>query len=897
MKKLTAGRGVSLRACLMFGAAGIALGTPGVALAQGEDSVEAPPPYEEEDAFGNQIIVTAVKREQTLQQTPVAVSVTLAETLERAQIRDISDLQTVVPSLRVHTNQSSSQSTFAIRGFGNGANNAGIEPSVGVFVDGVYRSRITGRISDFPDIQRVEVLRGPQSTLFGKNASVGVISIRTQPPQFRPGGSLEATYGNFNSFVLKGHVTGPVSDNVAMSLAAGGNWRDGYIDDLGTGTDINDRNRWFVRGQMLFEPSTDLSIRLIADYDMLDENCCGVMLLQPSPASGVIQLLGGMQSDPDDPFADVTFNNFVAENEIENYGISGEINYAIGALDLTSITSFRRSDALTRQDVDFSSADLIYPFLTDIKVDTFTQELRLAAEFGDVVTALLGAFYISESVDQTGALRYGADMRDYVDIQVMAATGGALDVAALEQTFGFFDGDPTQYLGDFFRAGTGIEEAYTLDSEALSIFGQFDVELAPGLTLTLGGNYTFDSKTFVLDSVATDVFSSIDLDAPQYAPFRYQLLYEGGLSQQVGAALMLGRGATAGEIFAFATDPMTAPIYALIEAGVDAFAMANMNNPAANPLAVARPLQFIPPFLKVPNAVEDGKIDDEDFSYTVRLSYDVSPNFNLYATYATGFKAASVNLSRDSRPFPADQAALAGAGLITNNLEFGTRYAEPEEATVYEFGAKGTWDMLSANLAVFQQEIEGFQSNIFTGSGFALANAGKQSTFGVELESQVYLTDEFTLNLGVTYLDPYYDDFEFSSVGDLTGTIPAGIPEWTIMIGGDYDHELGNGDNLILRANYLHESEVQIVEGLPGYLTQGQGAAIAAAVPFTRTVDDLSASITYAMESGLEFSIWGRNLLDDRYFVNIFDTPAQPLSISGYPNQPLTYGGTVRFKW
>jgi outer membrane receptor protein involved in Fe transport len=893
------------RLAFIAAASAITIACPTAAFAQDDEELALPAGDlpSEEDETGNAIIVTATKREQTLGDVPVAVTVTTADTLEKAEIRDIADLQTVVPSLRVHTNQSSSQSTFAIRGFGNGANNVGIEPSVGVFVDGVYRSRITGRIGDLPDVQRIEVLRGPQSTLFGKNASVGVISIVTQEPQFDFGGSLEASYGNYDAIVLKGVLTGPLSDSAAVSIAGGYNSRDGYNTDLGTGTKINDRNRWFVRGQALFEPDADLKIRLIADYDELDENCCAVSLLQPSAASGVIGLLGGMQSDPADPFAKVTYNNELAENKIKNYGFSGQIDYNVGALQLTSITSFRNSDAFTQQDVDFSSADLIYPFLTDIQVDTFTQEFRASFELGDMLSALIGAFYISEDVEQTGALRYGSDMRDYVDIQVQAATGGALDVLTLEGVFGTFDGDATQYLGTFFAGGTGMEEAYTMDSEAISIFGQIDFEITDGLTLTLGGNFTHDSKDFTLGSVSTDLFSGIDLDAAQYAPFRYSLLDGGYKAAAVGQALMLGRDATEAEIFAFATGASPAGAagalaYAnVITPDAAAFAGANMNNPAANPLGIARPLQFIPPFLQVPNAVEDGHVSDDDFSYTIRLAYDVSDNVNLYATYATGFKAASVNLSRDSRPFAADASALGNAGLLLNNLVFGTRYAEPEESTVYEAGLKGSWDGASLNLAVFQQEIEGFQSNIFTGSGFALANAGKQSTFGVEVEGQVQVTDDFGINVGVVYLDPYYDSFQFSSVGDLTGTTPAGIPEWTFSIGGQYSHEFDDGNTLSARVNFYHESEVQVVEGLGNYLSISQAAALAAAAPFTRQIDDLSASISYELESGFSLSIWGRNLLDDRYLVNVFDTPAQPLSISGYPNQPRTYGATARFKW
>ena len=168
-------------------------------------------------------------------------------------MRDLKDLSSVVPSLRVAERQTSANTNFFIRGFGNGANNAGIEPSVGVFVDGVYRSRSAAQITDLPDVQRVEVLRGPQSTLFGKNASAGVISIVTQKPKFKFGGNVEATYGNYNAIVVKGVVTGPLSETVAASFAAGFNKRDGYNKNLATGIGVNDRDRWFVRGQLLFE--------------------------------------------------------------------------------------------------------------------------------------------------------------------------------------------------------------------------------------------------------------------------------------------------------------------------------------------------------------------------------------------------------------------------------------------------------------------------------------------------------------------------------------------------------------------------------------------------------------------------------------------------------------------
>ena len=869
--------------------------TPGPAWAQDGESAPSPqdtPAFDEPS--GNEIVVTATKREVTLQNVPVAVTVTTAETIERANIRDIQDLQTVVPALRVVQLQSAANTNFFIRGFGNGANNVGIEPSVGVFVDGVFRSRTASQISDFPDIRRVEVLRGPQSTLFGKNASAGVISIITQEPQYRFGGSLEASYGNYDAVVVKGYVTGPLAENVAVSVAAGLNQRDGFVRDLGTGGRANDRDRWFVRGQLLFEPDDSLKIRLIGDYDKIDEVCCAVVNLRSSPATGAILALGGQVTDPAHPFADRTYNNFPSSNDVENYGFSAQLDYEAGPVNVTSITALRKTNSLTDQDSDFTTARLLDRNFQDQSLRTFTQELRLSGDFGDKVSALLGVFYINEKFDQENEVLFGPDFRGYADLLIQGASGGALSVPVLEGTFGALEGDPAKYLGRFFAPGSGLDEAYRLKNESFSIFGQVDFALTDRLTLTAGGNFTRDKKRLRTNVIATDVFSAIDLDNPLYAAFRQQLLVAGGL-RQVGVD-----PTDPAVVLAFATDPATMPAYQQIMG----FANANQNNPQANPIGGLRTLQIFPPFLNVPNAVESGKTSDNDFSYTLRLSYDATDRVNLYASYATGFKASSVNLSRDSRPPADDASALAGAGLITPNLRFGSRFAGPEESRVIEFGAKGNWGAYSANLAVFHQEIKGFQSNIFTGTGFALANAGKQSTYGVEFEGAARPVDPLTLGLSVVWLDPKYDSFPESAVGDQSGRKPVEIPEWSITVSGQWEQEIGNGDRLIARAAYHYESPAWAVEGLPGFVSRDAAGnavdytpATEAARPFKRQVDELEASLTYAMGNGFELSVWGRNLLNDRYLNRIFDSVAQPQAISGYLNLPRTYGVSARFKW
>ena len=157
-----------------------------------------------------EVVVTATKRSESIQDVPLAVSVVTGEIIERAEVRDLLDLQSVVPSLRVPQFQNSIQTNFVIRGFGNGANNPGIEPSVAVFVDGVYLSRSQARISDLPNIQQLEVLKGPQSTLYGKNASAGVISVTTKAPEFESRGSLEVGFGNYSQQSVRGFYTGPL---------------------------------------------------------------------------------------------------------------------------------------------------------------------------------------------------------------------------------------------------------------------------------------------------------------------------------------------------------------------------------------------------------------------------------------------------------------------------------------------------------------------------------------------------------------------------------------------------------------------------------------------------------------------------------------------------------------
>lgn len=779
-----------------------------------------------------EVVVTATKRQQTLQEIPIAVSVVSAEAIEQSQVLDIKDLQTLVPSLRVTQLQGSAQTNFIIRGFGNGANNPGIEPSVGVFVDGVYRSRVGSALADLPKVERIEVLRGPQSTLFGKNASAGVISVVTAKPDMDGfSGSIGGTVGNYNQTIIRGDVTGPLSDTVGFSLFASANERDGYFDNLTTGTAFNELSRWNFRGQLLWTPSEKAEVRLIIDAEEIDEVCCGVANIVDGPTGGLVRLLGG-DLVGNDPFAYENYQDFDPSNKIETQGTSLHIDYDFDSFSLTSITAFRTLDQFQSGDIDFTSAQLISPSAADTRdtqIDTFTQELRLTSTGDGPLQWMVGAFYFNEEVTHDETFGLGPAFRPYVD-GLLAGAGSPVNLAFIEGALGL-------PVGTFYAEGTGnLLEDYALDDETLSLFAQFDVDLTDALTLTVGANYTTSEKEASADVINNNLFGTLPL-----------------------AAIGLG--------------------------GLES-------------------AQFLPPFVTYPNSVEDGKSDDSKTTYSVRLAYDLSPNVSVYGGVSTGFKATSWNLSQDTGPIATDLAALLAVGdpalpaLPALGLPPGvanypgaavpaTRFAGPEESTVYEVGLKGEWDTFAVNVAVFDQEIDGFQSNIFSGTGFNLANAGKQSTEGLELDATWTPVEGLRIGFAGTWLDPLYDDFQ-DALGpngpiDLSGQQPAGIPEFSANTNVTYKFAIGDIQSYV-RVEHVYEEDVPVVDNIPSSIA-------------SREINMFNASAGFKLSNGLDFNLWGRNLNDDEYLLSAFPSVAQAGSISGYPNQPRTYGLTVKYNF
>ena len=818
---------------------------------------------QEADEFIEEIIVLATKRPQTLQEVPVAVSVVTQEVMEQAQINDIKDLQSVVPSLRVTQLQTTGNTNFLIRGFGNGANNAGIEPSVGVFIDGVYRSRSASALADLPNLERIEVLRGPQSTLFGKNASAGVINVVTAKPDLDAyGGSASVTVGEYSQLIVKGDVTGPLSETAAFSLSGSVNNRDGYFTNLFDGEEYGNRDRWGIRGQLLFVPTDNLELRFIADYEEITEDCCGVANLVDGPTGQAIRAIGG-DLVPEQPFSYTGFSDFNPTNEIENNGVSLQVDYDFETITLTSITAFRNQSRFNNSDVDFTSARLLNPNSNDLELDTFTQEFRLTSAGDGALDWMVGAYYFDEDVSITNVLTWSDEMRAFGDFLATVAADGTPGVDP--SPLGPIEAGVGLPAGTFFAAGTGNIETAGQDNQAISLFGQFDWHMTDRLTLTVGANYTEDEKDASVNMTQTGVFSSLDF-------------------VQVGTAIIFqtltGLPPTPAN---FAANPVEAAIATAL-GPIECSAASPP--PACNPTLALQPFQFLPPFLGFPNAVESGSSKDDDVTWTLRLAFDATDSVNIYLGAGTGFKASSWNLSRDSRPFAADLGAINAGGLGLNNLVSGFRFATPEESTVYEIGLKALFERGALNIAIFDQEIEGFQSNIFNGTGFNLQNAGKQSTTGVELEANWLPNDAWQLSFAGTWLDPEYDvfpNFVFpdGAVQDLSGTTVPGVHEFSMNTSVVYNFDIGASASGFIRAEYIYEDEIQIIENV-------------SAIIASREVSTFNASIGLRWDNGFEAMLWGRNLNNDEYLLSAFPSVAQGGSFSGYPNEPRTYGLTLR---
>jgi len=859
------------------------------------------PTLAQDEEASDEIVVTATGRTAALQDVPVAVTAIGGDQIENTGANDLRDLTQVAPSFNMGTGQSNSSGTTArIRGIGTGSDNPGFEAAVGIFIDGVYRARAGAALADLPELERVEILRGPQGTLFGRNTSAGAISVVTAGPDFAPGMSLEGTFGfdDLEEVGTRAMVNVPVGDTFALRVDGSIRARDGYITDLISNEDINDRNRWTARAQALWDISPDASLRVIVDGGETNEVCCGITpLVYGSTQAAITAIVGpagtpainpenrGMtvtpglgalpSLGPGLPAQPANGPRSYAE-DTEELGMSAQLDWDIGGMNFTSITAYRDWDAVRDQDIDFNLIDIAYRDDLEVGFENLTQEFRLQGENGRL-NWLVGLFYGDETLQQRDTIRVGQQSNFYANALARGGTTSLATPLGCELYDSSAAADPDTIPSFFYCAsdnpatplvfdpnvalantyltgnvsGQGQQnDRWQVETESLALFTHNEFSLSDQLVLTLGVRYNQETKDLSanLNSVSNSCSALQAVEIGTDAFF-------GGAADRVGFVQVLQGSPTASGLMNIAC------------------------NPAINPIA---------------NGVWTGSSEEEEWSGTLSLAYHVSDDVMIYGGYSRGYKAGGFNVDRSGFSITPDLTAL---DLLANpnTLNVGQLAFAPEFTDSYEIGLRSTiFGNTTLNITGYYQEIHDYQLNAFNGFNFITRNIPEAISQGVELEVATRVSDALTLSGGVTYNDAYYDStVVFNTLDPTPNTVVAGTPfsfapEWVATAAIQYEMPLGGDMRALfyLDGRYNSEYRTQTLNRDPLGRTDNEAYAI-----FNGRIGIGPQDERWSVE------FWGRNLTDEFYYVGAFVPPLQSGTFVVYPNEPQTYGVTVRARY
>jgi iron complex outermembrane recepter protein len=433
-----------------------------------------------------EIIVTARRRQESAQDIPIAVSVVGGDHIDNTGSFNVGRLTQLTPTLQFYSSNPRN-SSVNIRGIGVpfGLTNDGIEQGVGIYVDDVYYSRVASATFDFLDVAQIEVLRGPQGTLYGKNTTAGAINITTRSPTFDFEGRAEVTVGNLNFKQAKAAVSGPLSDTLAARVAISATSRRGTVFNVATDNFVNEQDNLGIRGQLLWQPGDDLEILFAGDFNKQNPECCAQIfvgtgatqraLARQYAALAAAQNYAVPSTNAFDRLTDVDAD-LNAGNEIG--GGSARIKWDVGAGQLTSITAWRFWDWLPANDRDFTGLPITTLSQNPSQQNQYTQELRYA-QSGDRFDFVLGAFAFHQTVRTQGTQRQGP-----------AASRWLLT--------GALANDPT--VLDGLTATNDIR----LDNTSAALFGQLSWKISDKLTIQPGARINYDKKDGLYDSVVVN---------------------------------------------------------------------------------------------------------------------------------------------------------------------------------------------------------------------------------------------------------------------------------------------------------------------------------------------------------------------------------------------------------
>tara|TARA_R110002049_G_scaffold21045_29_gene77472 strand:+ start:5683 stop:7950 length:2268 start_codon:yes stop_codon:yes gene_type:complete len=440
-----------------------------------------------------EIIVTASKRTQSLQDVPMAVTAFNEQVIQEAGINNAVDLAALTPSLSISTNNQPFTASFRIRGIGTSQNDIALEPSVGLFVDDVYLSRSGLGMSDLTDIERIEVLQGPQGTLYGKNTNAGAISIFTKNPNLEAfEGYVETSVGDYDLTKLTAAASGPLSDTLAYRITGTVDHRDGYFDN-GAGDDLNAADDWNVIAKLLYAPSDKLSILLKGSHVKRNTRCCAADSVQGASVNPTLAARG-LATDKNNPFDHEIAVN--VDNKFKNKAdsLSMVIDYDQDWGSLKSISAWGKADGSASYDVDRSQLDVMSYVDAVSKGDSLSQELRFASPTGGPLDYQLGTFYFQSTTnggDGSAFVFLGEDFLSQANLQP--------DIDSLLPA-----GVPN--MAFIAQPGDSISANVKLKTETFAVFGQTTWHISERWRITGGLRWTYEEKDAdiltVVDSTA-----------------------------------------------------------------------------------------------------------------------------------------------------------------------------------------------------------------------------------------------------------------------------------------------------------------------------------------------------------------------------------------------------------
>ena len=746
------------------------------------------------------VIVTARRRDERIQDVPVAANAFGGEQLAATRTYNLRDLQQLTPSLVV-TNTNPRNTSINIRGLGNNVSvyNDGLEPAVGVYVDQVYLARPGQAVFDLSDIERIEVLRGPQGTLFGKNTSAGAVVTTTKSPTFEPEAGGDVTFGNYNFRQVHAYASGAlVDDLLAARLYVSKTDRDGYMTNRYDGSDTQDYHDFGLRGQLLFTPSPNFKLRLIGDYGRQHSRTAAAVL------TGVLTQYdngtafpnnyyaraarAGYTPLPVDPSARLVDVNANPRYKMNQWGLTSIADLSIPGNTITSVTAYRAWNWYPHNDGDSTTLDAGSDFHQSNEQRQFSQELRIASEGTRRVDYVAGLYYLWQAIDAEALNAYGNDAAAWFVAPNVDQTAAA---AA---------------LNNYTIVGRSrpVTKSY-------AAFGQTIWHITPTLDLTTGLRYTYETKTGWFDQSAT------------------------------GASL----------------DGLTAEQLAAANTIRSRYGVANFYS--------AR--------------TKEGRL-----SGSATLSWKVTPDALVYATYGRGHKFGGLNL----------------ANIVTTGAYAADPVIKPETIDSYELGVKTAWfgRKLTANLAAFWTDDSDYQTTVVDverNNQSYFTNVGKVRTRGFEGDVRanpaswlsVYASGAFTDAKYVDYANaPCPIEITGQAICNLSGRRLPGVSKWAASAGGEVRQDLGSvlgrDSEAYLGADYSYRSSFNTTASLSRY-SLIPGYSLVNARVGVRALDGV-----------LDIQLWARNLTNKLYYLSL--SAGNTGAVTGTLGDPRTYGITLKTK-